>query len=460
MTLPPPQSEPEVDATLVVRLESVVRTDVTLEGLFALLKRRPQLTLPVVWWWLTGRLAREVATRTPLDVRWLPYRASGLARLDRARERGVRTILVSRAASPLVDAVATHLGGFDQVHGGLRHDAAPPGLPADFRLVTHAGDRSELAKGARWIEFADATPPSGAAAGDGHPSSVLRTWLRALRVHQWAKNLLILVPLLAAHRVGEPRLLLSALIALAAFSACASSVYLVNDLLDLPSDRRHATKSGRPFASGALPLEAGPWLALLLLTLAIGGAFLLSPAFVALLATYWVITLSYSLWLKQVAILDVLTLSGLYTVRLLAGAVATGVAVSDWLLIFSTFLFLSLALVKRFSEVQKLTEGGEGVHGRGYAREDLPLLGQLGAASGYLSVLVLALYIHSPEISRLYARPGLLWLACPLALYWVSRVWLLAQRGQMDDDPVVFALRDRASHVVALLGLLLLWQAS
>lgn len=464
--------EPRSDAlALVVQLDAVVRTDVTLEALLALLKRQPWLVVLASWWWLTGSLARELAVRSPLDVRWLPYRASVVAEIRRAREKGVPLVLVTSHPQPLASDIAAHLGGFDVIHAAASQGAAHPlQLDGGFELITRNGSSGQWAGGARRILVAGGrrlrragSASTGLEVVHLQPSDppLWRRWMKALRVHQWAKNLLVLVPLFAAHQARDPGKLAAAVIAFLAFSACASSVYLLNDLLDLPSDRRHATKSLRPFAAGTLPLSAGLWATPILLVTAFAAAIAWLPvAFVSVLAAYWVITLSYSLWLKQLAILDVLTLSGLYTVRILAGSLATSVVVSDWLLIFSIFLFLSLALVKRYSELQRLGEDDAGAHGRGYERGDLALLGQLGGAAGYLSVLVLALYIHSPEITRLYGDPGWLWLACPLALYWVSRVWLVTSRGAMNDDPVVFALRDRPSHLVVLIGLLLLWLAA
>lgn len=473
----PPSDAPPSDAThraettpLLVRLEGgLVRTDVSMEALLVLLKGRPVMVFAAVWWWLKGRWREEVAARAHPDVAHLPTSPAVLERLEAERAAGTDLWLHSDAAEPLARKVASRFGTFERLLIGSDGQRALGTLPP-HRILTGPIAVERLSQGAsalllvepranaRLLRSPGALPVSVVGAVR---SPLLLRWARALRVHQWAKNLLIFVPLVAAHLALDPELGWRALLAFAAFSACASSVYLINDLLDLPSDRRHPRKSRRPFAAGTLPLEAGLVAAPMLLV----GAFLLSSfllpwTFTALLGGYFVLTLAYSLNLKQVAVLDVLTLSGLYTLRLLSGAMAVDVAISDWLLIFSIFLFLSLALVKRVSELLKLAPETGGAHGRGYHREDLALLGQLGAASGYLSVLVLALYIHSPEITRLYSRPEWLWLVCPLALYWLSRVWLLTHRGQMNDDPVVFALRDRASLVVAVLGAALLWLAA
>jgi 4-hydroxybenzoate polyprenyltransferase len=297
--------------------------------------------------------------------------------------------------------------------------------------------------------------------GEGQSSQV-RAWAKAVRIHQWAKNALLFVPLLAAHRSAEFPLLARALLAFLSFGLCASSVYVLNDLLDLESDRIHPSKKRRPFAAGRLPVRAGMLLAPVLLAGAFTVALTLLPrAYVALLATYYVTTLAYSLRLKQQVMLDVLVLAGLYAARIFGGALAVGVPVSDWLLAFSMFLFLSLALVKRVIEVRRLRESGQwGARGRGYVATDLEQLTGLGTASGYLSVLVLALYITSGEVSRLYSHPARLWLLCPLMLFWVGRVSLMAGRGEVNEDPLLFALKDRVSYMVGLAGGLVLLLAA
>lgn len=290
---------------------------------------------------------------------------------------------------------------------------------------------------------------------DGRRGPVrLRTVLRALRPHQWVKNALVLVPAMAAHVAASRPVLGAELLALIAFCACASSVYIVNDLLDLEVDRTHPRKSKRPFAAGDLPVSAGFVLAPLLLVVAALISMPLPARFQLALATYYLLTLAYTFALKGRALIDVITLASFYTLRIVAGALAVRVALSFWMLLFSMFLFLSLALVKRFVELDYLRRQGQlDAIGRGYQVDDLPLLQSLGVASGYLSVLVLALYINSPAITALYSRPKLVWMLSVLMLYWISRVWMLAQRGVMHEDPVVFAITDRPSLLVGALAL-------
>jgi 4-hydroxybenzoate polyprenyltransferase len=277
----------------------------------------------------------------------------------------------------------------------------------------------------------------------------LRSALKAIRLHQWAKNLLVFVPVVAAHQFTRPSALLSAFIAFIAFSLCSSGVYITNDLLDLESDRRHATKKHRPFAAGHLSLKAGlialPFFCLSAFVL----SSLLSFRFTAVLAFYFVSTLAYSFYLKRLLLVDVFVLASLYTLRIEAGAAATEISISYWLLLFSLFLFLSLAFLKRFAELQRQHREGHPLNKtRGYVLADIEQLASMGSASGYITALIMALYINSEEVKIFYKHPGILWLVCPFILYWISRAWLIARRGEMADDPVIFAIKDPLTFVI------------
>lgn len=277
--------------------------------------------------------------------------------------------------------------------------------------------------------------------------------VRLMRPHQWTKNVLLLVPLAAAHGAGGPAALSTVLLAVLAFCLCASSVYIVNDIVDLESDRAHARKCRRPLASGAVPVATALVLAPVLLAAAALITVFLPPKFQLVMGVYWLLTMAYSFKLKGIVLVDAICLAALYTLRVIAGGAAANVALSFWLLVFSIFLFLSLAFVKRYAELDSLRRQSQlEAAGRGYHVEDLPVLQSLGTAAGYLSVLVLALYINSPDIESLYHRPKLIWLLCVLMLYWISRVWMKAHRGTMHDDPVVFALKDRMSLLIGLAG--------
>jgi len=282
----------------------------------------------------------------------------------------------------------------------------------------------------------------------------------ALRVHQWVKNLLVFVPVLLDHKLFDGTVLFKATIAFAAFCCAASGAYVTNDLLDSEADRRHPIKRHRPFAAETLSRSFGILMAPLLFAGAILCSLWLSPRFLELLMLYVGLTTAYSVYLKRIAVLDVLLLAGLYTLRVLAGVAATHVRFSTWLLAFSMFLFLSLAFLKRYAELSQLEGGPEqGIERRGYQRGDREWLGSMGGSSGYLSVLVLALYINSDQVVALYHRPLLLWLVCPLLLLWVSRMWLLAHRGQIDQDPIVASVRDPASYGIGALVALILYVA-
>ena len=292
-------------------------------------------------------------------------------------------------------------------------------------------------------------------------SGGVRAWMKALRVHQWLKNLLIFVPLLASGRFRDFELLAQAALAFASFSLFASAVYVVNDMVDLQSDRLHRTKRMRPFASGALPLSAGVAAAPVLVIAALGLALLLPALFLATLLGYALATTLYSFALKRQVIVDVMLLAGLYTMRILAGSAATDIRPSFWLLAFSMFIFLCLAMTKRYSELREAIDQDKTLSGRGYLPSDLPVVLALGSASGFVSVLILALYTQSLVVPELYPAPEWIWLVPPLLLYWVARLWLKAGRGEIDDDPVLFAARDWQSLVVAIaVGILFVLAAS
>ena len=286
-------------------------------------------------------------------------------------------------------------------------------------------------------------------------------YLRAMRPHQWLKNLLVFVPLVAAHQAMEWSLLRDAALAFAAFSLCASSVYLLNDLIDLPADRAHPRKREREFAAGNIrPLYGAALVPLLLLCSALV-ASRLSALFIAVLAIYYVSTVAYTFYLKRLVLVDVVVLAGLYTLRVLAGAAAVMLMPSFWLLALCMFMFLSLALVKRSAELIAV-RGQQAITpvGRGYRVTDLEYLHSMGTASGYMAVLVTALYINDGALSQGYRHPQVLWLVCPPLLYWVSRIWLKVGRGEMHDDPLVFAVKDRQSQLIGLVIMAVAWVAA
>jgi len=292
--------------------------------------------------------------------------------------------------------------------------------------------------------------------------SALALLASAMRLHQWLKNLLIFVPLLVSHRLGMAGSLVSGAIAFVLFGLCASSAYFLNDLLDLASDRQHTSKRRRPLAAGLISVRAARIAVAILVILAFSGAIWLLPwQFAGAMAAYYIVTVTYSVWLKRLMIVDVVTLAMLYTIRIIAGTLLFHLVMTFWMLAFSMFIFLSLALVKRYAELLEARNKGDAHRpgGRGYYPGDLNMIASLGAASGYLSVMVLALYIQDPNTAALYRNPRIIWMACPLLLYWISRTWMLTHRGEMHDDPVVFALRDLTSLAVGGLFGLVFWLA-
>jgi 4-hydroxybenzoate polyprenyltransferase/phosphoserine phosphatase len=448
---------------------TLVRTDMLFETLVAALRRNPFVALALPFWLARGRahLKRQLALRCSLDPASLPYDESVLEILRRERAAGRRLVLATASDERIARDIAAHLGLFDEVVASDGERNLKAGEKARF-LAEKYGERGFDYMGNGTADFpvwSRARTAYVVAHGPDLPARVAASgatiehvesrrgapWplLRSLRPHQWAKNLLVFVPLFTAHRLHDGMAFNAAALAFAAFCLAASATYVMNDLVDLEHDRRHPGKRRRALAAGELPLWVGTVLAPQLLLLAFVIALPLPPLFLAELALYVAGTTAYSLWLKRIVLVDVFTLAGLYTVRILAGAAAVDVPVSHWLLVFSLFIFLSLALAKRHAELSSLARRDAAeAHGRGYRAADRNMVGIFGVACGQLSVLVFALYITSPEIRVLYTRPLLLWIACPIFLYWIARIWLLAYRDALHEDPVVFALRDPVSWLL------------
>jgi 4-hydroxybenzoate polyprenyltransferase len=459
-------------APLVVDLDgTLVATDLLIESLFVLAKRRPLRLLMVPFWLAQGRarLKQHLAREGMPDVPSLPYRRDLIAYLDAARHRGTPLILASAADERIAQAVAHHVGVFDAVFASdgtvnLKGETKRDRLVAEFGFQGFDYVGSGRTDHAVWAASRKALvvrSEPGLAAKVGAATKVERMfeesssdpllYLKALRPHHWLKNALVFLPLAAAHRLNEVELLSQGFLAFLAFSLCASSTYLLNDLLDLPNDRRHPHKRDRALASGRLTMTHALGLIPLLLAGAVAVGLLLPWPFLGALGLYYALTLSYSLRLKDLVILDVLALAGLHSLRVIAGSAATGIPPSAWLIAFCVFLFFSLAMIKRYAELVVMrTIDGLRAHARAYELEDSELLAALGGASGYLAVLVLALYI-SETGQGAFGRHELIWLVCVLLLYWISYMWLMAHRARMHDDPLVFALRDNVSRVLMVL---------
>lgn len=454
---------------LVVDLDgTLVHTDMLVENLFLFLRLYPLRLFEVIAWLLRGKVyfKRRLADAVLPEVDLLPYNQPLLVWLKQQGTSGAKLILATASDLRIARKVAEHLGLFDEVLGTENTNLSSRNKRD--ALNQRFGERGYEYVGNSAVDLAIwetasvihiANPERGVLAAARKIGKVetlfenrpayFKTLIKALRIHQWAKNLLLFVPLLASHRIAEVPLLWNGLLAFIAFGACASSVYLLNDLLDLPDDREHPTKCNRPLAAGTLPIFHALLLIFVLLLGAFGLALWLLPIqFAGILAAYYILTLAYSLWLKRVVMLDVVTLAMLYTIRVIAGAAAMALVATFWILAFCIFIFLSLAFVKRYTELCDARQKGETEKssGRGYYPADFELLASLGGASGYISVLVLALYINDAASGTLYHSQKWMWAACPLLLFWLSRVWLLAHRGQMHDDPIVFALRDSVSR--------------
>ena len=468
---------------LVVDLDgTLIRTDLLVESASQFLIQHPFQFFKPLLWLLRGKAAlkSELAQRVQLDASALPYNTDVLDWLRAEKHQGRRLVLATASHRSLAEQVAQHLQLFDEVlategHTNLKATAKTQALVSrfgeggydyvgndwpDLKVWQHANTAHVVDASAALLTRVHAQGNVGQVFDSNRPSPWM-AMLKAMRLHQWMKNLLVFVPLMAAHQYFDAQRDGLAGMAFVIFSLTASSVYLLNDLVDVQDDRHHARKRHRPFASGALSLITGwvAWPVWLLLAVVLSG--LLMPVLFSLsLGVYFVLTVAYSLRLKQLAVVDVLTLAALYTLRIIAGAAAIGVAVSFWLLLFSMFIFLSLALIKRYSELKVARDAGKtgALRGRGYEPEDLELVSSLGGSAGFIAVLVLALYIQDGQAAHLYATPQLIWLACPVMLFWISRAWLIAHRGRMHDDPIVFALKDKVSWGIGvfMVGVLVL----
>lgn len=463
-------------APLCVDLDgTLIRTDLLVESALALFAKQPLSIFQMLYWLVRGKayLKKQIARRVSIDPSALPYNRELLEWLTE-QKKSRRLVLCTASDSLLAVPVADHVAIFDEVVAS-NGDLNLSGTNKAKVLVDRYGDKGFDYIGNATVDLAvwkharaAIVVEQGRSLSDAAARLTtvdrrfamrrggLRAWAKALRVHQWIKNILVFLPLLVSHRVFELQAMTTSVLAFVCFGLCASSVYLTNDLLDLPSDRLHHRKRHRPFAAGILPLAAGPIAAVLLLAVSFGLAFAVDRQFAAVLLGYYLLTTLYSFQLKRVMMLDVVVLATLYTTRILAGTAAIHSKPSFWLLAFSMFIFLSLAMIKRFVELLALQSKGKvKASGRGYDVEDIPLLQSLGASSGYLAVLVLALYVDSTASMQLYRHPHYLWMLCPLLLYWISRTWAVAHRGIMHDDPVVFAVMDRTSRILGVIAVVI-----
>jgi 4-hydroxybenzoate polyprenyltransferase len=471
----------ESNLPLFVDLDgTLIKTDVTFESLLLLIKKNLFFIAVIPLWLLKGRanLKYQLAKRVDLPHENLPYNQQFLSYLKQEKANGRTMTLISASNQQVVSKLNEHLKLFDTAIGSdktknlksvnkLKHIEKlnsgasfayagnskadlPIWLKAGKVYMVNCGESLAL----KMPEKADVITRFDM------PGSTVKNFWQAMRPHQWLKNCLVFLPLILSHQLHRMDLMLMAVIGFVSFCLCASSVYLVNDMLDLNSDRQHQSKRKRPFAAGELALSYGLMGAPLLLLASFLVALLLPLEFLIILLLYWLLTTLYSLYLKRLFLVDVLALASLYTVRIFAGSAAISVVTTFWLLAFSFFLFLGLAIVKRYTEFSNLQLVGRTlVEGRAYSTANLRMLSIWGGLSGLLSILVFTFYINAAETTQLYSSPGRLWLICPLLLLLLARIWSFAFAGDLDEDPVLFAITDRWSQLITLCCGLLIWIA-
>jgi 4-hydroxybenzoate polyprenyltransferase len=467
-----------VAVPLIVDLDhTLCRTDTMHEALIGLVASSPRAIASLPSWLASGKktFKTELADRKIIDPDQLPYDADVIALIETARAEGRKVALISASEQRQVSAIASHLGLFDEAVG-TGSDDVPDNLSgtakADYLVqrfgakgFDYIGDSAAdvpvwaAARKAYGIRVAPATERQAEAKGIrlkrvGDGQSELPALLRACRPHQWAKNLLVLLPVLTAHDLAH---LPAALLAMVCFSLTASAIYIINDLVDLPSDRAHPRKKHRPFAAGDASARSGVMLAVGLLTVSgLVAAVLLPAAFFWTLLIYLIATSAYSFLLKRKMMVDVVALASLYTLRIVAGSAATGIVLSPWLLVFSMFLFFSLATIKRQAELEDMvTRGADKTAGRNMMAGDLPILQAMSVGAAQAAVLVFALYSQDPQVQASFGTPNLLLLICPVLFFWLGRMQMLTRRGHMSDDPIVFTIKDRVGLICGALMLLI-----
>lgn len=464
---------------LVVDLDgTLIRTDLLHESLLLLLLKHPLRMLLLPLWLIQGRayFKHRLSTLVTPSFESLPINENCLALLQQAAAEGRKIVLATASPSVYAEEIFSRFPVLNECIASSS-ERNLKGRNKAAELVARYGEAGYDYIGDSGADLAVwAMARNGIAVNPNrktrqkflalHPNgriiedtgnAKMNKYLKTLRPHQWSKNLLLFVPLLAAQKISELDAFTSLILAFTAFCMTASASYILNDLVDLENDRQHPVKRNRPLASGDVPLFHALAMAPLLLIAAAAISAALPISFLLLLVGYMAITITYSLYLKQLLLVDVFTLAGLYTLRIFAGATAIQVAVSPWLLLLSIFIFFSLALIKRYAELDQHSKIRGNALGRAYSLDDMPILLTLGISSGLMSVLVLALYIQSEQVNNLYSTPELLWGGCVVLMYWITRIWMLATHGKIHEDPIQFALRDPTSLITAaILGLLFL----
>lgn len=466
---------------LVVDLDgTLLRTDMLYESFWSFIGSDWRNYISIVKHMLEGQasLKRFLATHSAVNIATLPYDNHVITYINAWRISGGRTILVTASDNIYAQAVANHLGIFDEAYGSdgiqnLRGEQKRKFLQECFGLkgfAYMADDRSDIPV---WESASDVITVNATkslslemAHSFEHVEHLVtskvsvNSYLKALRPHQWLKNMLIFLPLIASHQFSLSAISQS-ILAFISFCLVASSVYVVNDLLDLSADRAHPRKKKRPFASGEIPIGMGIRIAILLVLLGFVTAVFVNFNFLLLVLAYYLLTMIYSVYFKKHVVIDIFMLAGLYTFRIIAGSMATQIPLSVWLLAFSMFFFFSLAAVKRLAELVDNSErGNQQVNGRGYHVDDAPIVTMIAISSGYVSILVLALYINSPAVALLYRSPQVLWGVCIICLYWITNTIMIAYRGNMYDDPLIYATKDPKSRLCLIVIIILVLYGS
>jgi 4-hydroxybenzoate polyprenyltransferase len=459
----------DTEIPLYVDLDgTLIKTDLLFESLIEFIKKNPFKIILSIKWLLKGKayLKNKLAQNTLIDIENLPYNEPFLSYLKNERNKGRKIILATASNYTLAKRISNQLNIFSEIIASdekenikgktkLNHiiENSGNGLfdyagnsKSDLIIFKHAKSsilvnfNKKLLSRSTSIHVAKSFTPA---------NSILRTFIKALRPHQWIKNLLIFTPLFVSNQWSNPNMIIRASIGFISFSLIASSVYVINDIFDIQNDRSHIKKKYRPFAAGNISIGHGLILILFLIFAGLFVGYFLDVIYFFLLMTYIIFNFLYSVYLKKILLIDILILSQFYTLRIFSGGVITNIVLSFWLIAFSVFVFFSLAIAKRYAELNlSIKINKKNIKGRGYTIDDLNILNIMGVTSGYIGVLILALYINSPEVVLIYSSPKILWGICLIFLFWISYIWLKASRGELDEDPLTFAIKDRISLVV------------
>ncbi len=456
---------------LFVDLDGTLITGDTLhQSVILLIKRYPLKIFSLFCWITKGRafLKYKVAQLIIPEPSLLQYKKDVIGYINKEKNNGRDVYLLSAANKKIAESVAGYLGIFKKVYGSTaKINLLGKEKLKRIRNIVGNNQFEYMGDSKNDIPIWSATS-SGAAIDPNRglkkrirkfdnikmintmkKKAIFKSIIKEIRIHQWAKNLLLFLPIIMAHQFTETKIVISVFWAFISFSFCASAMYVLNDLLDIETDIAHPSKQHRPLASGEMSIKLGVFLIIGLIIISFSIVVsTLSTSFLIILIIYIMLTTAYSFILKQIMLIDVIVLGGLYTLRIGAGSVASGVGVSSWLLVFSMFFFLSLAFMKRYADLILMRENNKGkIAGRDYHLEDLDLVQKSGITSGFVAMLVLALYINSAHVIGLYKSPILIWFTVPVLLYWLMRMWMVTNRGKMTEDPIIFALRDKITYI-------------